>query len=493
MKLKCDICNRKDGFRGLELWQCKDCKVCVHRECYLSIPDDTVNEVYGDKESVDFEDRLFHCKACLHVKNKREKEQREVQRPTKCQLCSVVHEDWKTMPHAMHELYDEPGTDPKRKSIGWVHSICALYICSNPRTSSCVYGVDKNGMYENCGDEEYELSDGDKSEEEPTGWELDHFCIADGRDKASVDFKKVIMEHRRGLTCSICKKKDDTGKSKRIPIQCSLGDERVDKEFENIFSPKETSIPCSKAFHVGCALWQNQKQNSTRRVFYFPGQQEVNQDNPSLNQPQIFCFCTKHAGLLSKGKEKQKRAQAKKIRPSAALTMPKRSAIERKDSNISAGSNGDNRDLAKAKKKRNTTISKEKPEEKRTERKAKSKASADAKKLKSKSSNATRDVRPKAQKRRSPSKVELDNSEGNAFCVETGKIEDMSDISYEDTQSHLRQRKDSNDSNADQLVDHDPNPWASLWTNPTKKYKFGKWDSIQRVDPSIGTPNGDKK
>ena len=31
---RCDVCQKIDGFRGMNMQTCKSCGVCVHEECY---------------------------------------------------------------------------------------------------------------------------------------------------------------------------------------------------------------------------------------------------------------------------------------------------------------------------------------------------------------------------------------------------------------------------------------------------------------------------
>ena len=293
--MKCDICNRKDGYRGFELWQCKSCKVNVHKECYLINPDDKHHQQQHHRNAEEDNDmitndtaaaKLFTCKACIYTRKT------QMPFPVQCELCCV-----KEAGHAMHELYDEPGNFKRRKSIGWVHTICALFICSNSRTRGCVYGVDRRGNW-----------DGSSGDDDETLWELDHFVIADGKDKESQVYKKTILEHRKSLVCNICKNRDDTKSARRIPVQCSVGDDSLSKKYQSRFP--EGALPCSRSFHVGCAIWRTNKDQ--QRVFFFPGKESEDNERPSEYEPQVFCFCGSHAAILSQGTAKPTKQSPKR-------------------------------------------------------------------------------------------------------------------------------------------------------------------------------------
>jgi len=109
---------------------------------------------------------------------------KQKERPTECVLCSV-----KNGIHAMHPLYDVDGKDGrqlvlsasgvgfmrKEKRLAWVHTLCAMFICSSERTGSLVYGCDEDGNWETPEEEEEEeedvvnrkVIDSDDEEDEP--------------------------------------------------------------------------------------------------------------------------------------------------------------------------------------------------------------------------------------------------------------------------------------------------------------------------------------
>mmetsp|Transcript_24953 Transcript_24953/g.42750 ORF Transcript_24953/g.42750 Transcript_24953/m.42750 type:complete len:915 (-) Transcript_24953:190-2934(-) len=95
----------------------------------------------------------------------------QTDRPAECALCSV-----KTGIHALHPLYDFDGPHgrqlvlpasgvgifKRRKRLAWVHSLCAMFICSSERTGSLVWGCDEDGNWEENEDEEDDEEDEDE-------------------------------------------------------------------------------------------------------------------------------------------------------------------------------------------------------------------------------------------------------------------------------------------------------------------------------------------
>ncbi|KAL7541531.1 hypothetical protein ACHAXR_011004 [Thalassiosira sp. AJA248-18] len=94
---------------------------------------------------------------------------KQEERPSECALCSV-----KTGTHAMHPLYDMDGKHGrqlllpatgvgfKRKParLAWVHTLCAMFICSSPKHGGLIYGCMEDGSYE-APDEEESDEEGD--------------------------------------------------------------------------------------------------------------------------------------------------------------------------------------------------------------------------------------------------------------------------------------------------------------------------------------------
>ena len=103
---------------------------------------------------------------------------KQVERPTECVLCSVA-----TGKHAMHPLYDTHGKDGRQvlipasgvgitkhkpERLAWVHTLCAMFICSGDRTGGLIYGCNEDGEWEMPSDEE-EDDDEEEDEEDDGG------------------------------------------------------------------------------------------------------------------------------------------------------------------------------------------------------------------------------------------------------------------------------------------------------------------------------------
>uniref|UniRef100_A0A6V2D2G5 Zinc finger PHD-type domain-containing protein n=1 Tax=Ditylum brightwellii TaxID=49249 RepID=A0A6V2D2G5_9STRA len=165
IKGRCDICEKKDGYKGFNLQKCSTCGVCVHESCYGLIA--TSKKL-----------KKWQCLACaavgteIVISRKGETRRAMVQekRPAECALCSVD-----TGIHAMHPLYDDEGengrhmvlpADKKReldKRLAWVHSLCAFFLGTNTNSSGIVYGCDKDGYFES--DEQEEDDENDNSDD----------------------------------------------------------------------------------------------------------------------------------------------------------------------------------------------------------------------------------------------------------------------------------------------------------------------------------------
>jgi len=164
-------------------------------------------------------------------------------RPTECALCPVVGGI-----HAMHLLYDKDGPDgrpvllaenkeknlPER--VAFVHSLCAMFICSYPQTKGCVYGCHEDGTFDeeqddynsdteddddSKGDEPmYSSSDSnDETDKEEIGLTPSphHFAIEHKRSGEDNNWTLRIKALRRDLKCFICGLVDKG--STRIAVQ----------------------------------------------------------------------------------------------------------------------------------------------------------------------------------------------------------------------------------------------------------------------------------
>ena len=367
MKGKCDVCRKKDGFQGHNLQRCRDCGLKVHELCYGLVATDSKN----------FDFVCYACKAIgtkvevnvpsiaggpISKKNKREYLMQEA-RPTECILCSFDNGEI----HAMHPIMDTHGPDgrqlvlPKTKTkerrLAWAHTLCASFICSNPLTRSCVYGLNEDNDCDSVGGDEEFFEEEDESEDEiyvsenktddnkqiiekgKVDNEVDNnsnddskqmsvqeignqvaFAIAGKEDKA---WYSIIKQQRRYM-CFICGK-DDT-KSLRIPVQCIVDEEwdgrdedgefiefkRWRENFAKIHSEPEflegREANCSVAMHVGCARWkadlETVAEKKSHLVYFYSGQQTGCDGDIDFGNPVANCYCPAHARQLIIGNEK---------------------------------------------------------------------------------------------------------------------------------------------------------------------------------------------
>eukprot|EP00550_Attheya_septentrionalis_P008185 CAMPEP_0198297642 /NCGR_PEP_ID=MMETSP1449-20131203/37602_1 /TAXON_ID=420275 /ORGANISM="Attheya septentrionalis, Strain CCMP2084" /LENGTH=542 /DNA_ID=CAMNT_0043998653 /DNA_START=217 /DNA_END=1845 /DNA_ORIENTATION=- len=293
---RCDVCHQKNGFRGIhKLVTCGKCGVAVHEKCYGLVPSD------GPAP--------FECRACQAVGKPivgryGQEEQTVVtkQRPTACQFCSVDHGV-----HAMQPLFDKAGSAGRQmivdkkgyRDLAWVHTLCALFLCNSPLTSGMVFGAQEDGDIDVDSDAGGGDDDSDDTDIEKE--ELHHFVLEGndtGDDQAT--WLAHINEFRKGLKCILCGKVDGDGKTLRIPIQCSYGDEGEIQEFRQRHQGSRDT--CYLGAHIGCAMWGKDEageKSKYKRVFYYPGGDD---DNPNLtpeeqilNKVQCCCYCPMHA------------------------------------------------------------------------------------------------------------------------------------------------------------------------------------------------------
>mmetsp|Transcript_25994 Transcript_25994/g.30188 ORF Transcript_25994/g.30188 Transcript_25994/m.30188 type:complete len:1138 (+) Transcript_25994:58-3471(+) len=276
---KCDICGNHDGFKGMNMQKCKTCGIYVHEQCYC---------LHNEYESQKYPD--WSCWACASVGKKITVKEKGIEtevtineRPTKCCLCLSSAGKY----HAMHPLYDKDGPNghpvlSKRRNqdhtLAWVHTLCALFIGTNPITSGLVYGCRDDGTFESSSENEYDSQDDvnfdkyfdftyKKNGEDVLIGSPHHFVIT------SDSSNTALLKDSRGLECTICKK---TG-SRRIAVQC-----KEDK--------------CYTAFHVGCMNWSG---GNYKKIIFFPGKDD--------DLPYASAYCKKHARLNSSLKPSKKK------------------------------------------------------------------------------------------------------------------------------------------------------------------------------------------
>lgn len=333
---KCDVCEQIDGFRGLNMQQCRECHVRVHEGCYGLVPTDSKdpNFVCHACKAVGEDIEVNHPSKVGGTGSKMGKERRTLkqeQRPTECVLCSH-----KTGIHAMHPLYDTHGKEGRQlvlpgkgdgegrleKRPAWVHTLCAAFICSHPKTAGCVYGCFKDGSYDGVGNDEaslqsefsFECNDEDgsgklgcmeaeesDSDDGVTVQQVHHYAIASKDDGEETVWTRAIKAHCKELKCFLCGK--GNGKY-RIPVQCIAGDENEIDAFKQRHSNLNVycGTECSVAMHVGCAAWgSNHKSDDDHveivngrrcRLCYFtPG----DDGHYGVNKPITHSYCKVHS------------------------------------------------------------------------------------------------------------------------------------------------------------------------------------------------------
>ncbi len=150
------------------------------------------------------------------------------ERPTQCALCPC-----KSGNHAMHPLYDKHKEGQplvKGNTTIWVHTLCALFLCSYELTHGLVYGCNEIGDFdirnemveEHQDDTANTLADPNyyfryfEGEEEVLTASPHHFVIASSVNGASAT-ELQILKDSRGLKCFECHNPDN--RSKRIAVQ----------------------------------------------------------------------------------------------------------------------------------------------------------------------------------------------------------------------------------------------------------------------------------
>lgn len=285
---RCDVCQKIDGFRGMNMQTCKSCGVCVHEECY-GLENSHEKKKYSKWE----------CHACKLVgrsldtgrtKDGDKKYVKVTSRPTRCVLCSV-----KTGIHAMHLLYTDHGQDGRplvirnrkdnTEEIAWVHTLCASFINAFAQTKSLVYGCYEDGSYEENSHVSNEIDDDEEDDHDrikldyrEDGGNKDalivyphHYVIVQKEDGEENNWTLRLNEMRNSkLKCFGCGHTDE--RSLRIPIQCSY-DEK-----------------CCVAFHVGCARWEGSGKDNKKIVF-----RPISENDGTAFPETTKAFCEVHA------------------------------------------------------------------------------------------------------------------------------------------------------------------------------------------------------
>mmetsp|Transcript_19692 Transcript_19692/g.22668 ORF Transcript_19692/g.22668 Transcript_19692/m.22668 type:complete len:597 (+) Transcript_19692:248-2038(+) len=325
IKGRCDICTKKDGFRSHNMQKCRTCGVCVHEACYGLIATKTKN-------------RSWQCMACESLSWKPSHKThglRQLKRPTKCELCHVNFGI-----HAMHPLYDKHGPKGRQvriiekgeKKMGWVHTLCALYIGSHHMTAGCVYLCDENGNYGDDDDTSEESFNDDDDEDyassavsvskgstntkakssEGKGKKMTEEdgkgCSKEAEDSDLLAGHNFVIAYEspwdrcidecRTLKCIYCGINDQ--KARAIPVQCVCGDDLEIAEFRT--RHKESS-ECYLAMHVGCARWMGNTRGAEpehQRVYFYPGppgnvSNEADEEDDPFSSPVSLCYCPAHA------------------------------------------------------------------------------------------------------------------------------------------------------------------------------------------------------
>jgi hypothetical protein len=301
-KVKCDICEFRDGKWGLLLRTCKVCGVGVHKECY---------GIHRNHDNPD-----FTCWACLSVgmhfqvdgkfKDGSRLRIKQQERPTRCELC-LVHDGV----HAMHPLYDNHGQagrqlficDPEPRLL-WAHSLCAFYLSSK---SQLLFGCERDGSWgEDSDDEEYddersENSDLWVSRREEKGFKeaIHHFVYYLKREGEEDNaWTGAIRNQQQELSCFICGANDKPKNVLRIPIQCTANNSDEFEDFKLTHLEMKDGLPCMAAMHVGCARW-GPNPSHNQQVWFYPGGEKASEVPVAEN------YCRAHAKDIKTSNEKK--------------------------------------------------------------------------------------------------------------------------------------------------------------------------------------------
>jgi len=331
LKARCDICEQKDGFRGYNLQICSVCGLAVHERCYGMALTTTKNLDFVCKACAAIDAKVEVNKPSILGRSSSTKETIKVQeRPTECVLCNV-HDGI----HAMHPLFDTHGPEGRQlviseggnadRKLAWVHTLCANFICS--KTGGSVYGCyGDDGRYEDDSDEEY-------TDEEN---EVRFYAIATKENGKETAWSKIIAEYRKTIKCTICGKRDNSGNSLGIALQCCANDVNEVVDFKRRHSDRSE---CFVGMHVGCARWKGDPPTVYGRecklCYFFDGD-----DDGLHDDPQLACYCRKHAEDIIANNPKYRQGynspsrQAKKVakKTNPPVAVRKRQGMSKSES-----------------------------------------------------------------------------------------------------------------------------------------------------------------
>ena len=178
------------------------------------------------------------------------------------------------------------------------------------------------------------------------------------------EWSKQVQKLQENLTCEICKLDDSPaaeGGVYRIAVQCSAGDNDEYRDFRTAHHDLnlDKKEKCIRSFHVGCARWVNQNQETItdddnnnnndkyRRVYYYPGLPDTEEEEDAVKKarlqgtreqfdPMRCLYCPGHAKDVNKeeralriereeekhleSRDRRKQAMRKRIRGAVTLS-----------------------------------------------------------------------------------------------------------------------------------------------------------------------------
>jgi hypothetical protein len=179
-----------------------------------------------------------------------------------------------------------------------------------------MYGCDPEGAYDDQDEDEDEGSDDDQSlnpellgasanykHYEGDVVPIHHFVYCKKREgKEHNPWTRAVHRHKMNFKCFICGADDKSGTVLRIPMQCSANDEDEFRDFLGKHPSLADGTTCQEALHVGCARWGGINNHQVQRVYYFPG----NEDMDAVKG----AYCTIHAEDIDHKYQKRKKAVA---------------------------------------------------------------------------------------------------------------------------------------------------------------------------------------